>query len=164
MLPKIFNNWHPATYRPKSRFEERAQEQIKWYLNNGYSNEEIKDIIITEEEALNILEILGIDKNTAFYQFYIKFKSTCDEILELDEILEDYKNPFWADKYPVIQEKYLRISSIEGEGSYFYDKQTDELYDVDWKDMDDFMAGKLKPLFTSFYDFLEWYYSEEDEE
>jgi hypothetical protein len=56
----------------------------------------------------------------------------------------------------------LQISSIEGEGSYFYDKKTDAVYDVDWGDMDDFMAGRLKPIFTSFYDFLEWYYSEED--
>jgi hypothetical protein len=53
----------------------------------------------------------------------------------------------------------LQISSIEGEGSYFYDKKTDAVYDVDWGDMDDFMAGRLKPIFTSFYDFLEWYYS-----
>ena len=66
-------------------------------------------------------------------------------------------------KYPQIGKRYLQLSSIEGEYSYFYDKETDALYGVDWGEMDDFMAGKLKPLFTSFYDFLEWYYSEEDE-
>ncbi|WP_263834051.1 hypothetical protein [Sulfurospirillum oryzae] len=83
--------------------------------------------------------------------------------MNLKEIVEEYRHPFWGDKYPGIEQKYLRISSIEGEGSYFYDKETDAVYEVEWKDMDDFMAGKLQPLFTSFYDFLEWYYSEENE-
>jgi hypothetical protein len=41
------------------------------------------------------------------------------------------------------------ISSIEGESSYFYDKKIDAVYEVDWGEMDDFMAGRLKPIFTS---------------
>jgi hypothetical protein len=44
----------------------------------------------------------------------------------------------------------------------FYDKKIDAVYEVDWGEMDDFMAGRLKPIFSSFYDFLEWYYNEED--
>ena len=81
---------------------------------------------------------------------------------DLEEILQNYNQPFWGQKYPGIEQRYLQLSSIEGEYSYFYDKETDALYGVDWKDMDDFIAGKHTPLFTSFYDFLEWYYSEDE--
>jgi hypothetical protein len=61
----------------------------------------------------------------------------------------------------LLHKDYCLFSSILCSGSYFYDKKTDAVYDVDWGEMDDFMAGKLKPIFTSFYAFLEWYYSEE---
>jgi hypothetical protein len=44
-----------------------------------------------------------------------------DLLYDLDEIYEDYKQPFHADDYPNITDRYFRISSIEGESSYFYD-------------------------------------------
>jgi len=80
---------------------------------------------------------------------------TPELIYSLDEILEESKNRFWVPPPKKIEKRYLQLSSIEGEGSYFYDKETNALYDVDWQDMDDFITGKLKPLLTSFYDFLE---------
>ena len=116
------------------------------------------------------LKTIGLKKETTFYKYYHDFYDLPDsdncpgeELYGLKEILEDYKDPFWGEKYPGIEKKYLQFTSIEGEGSYFYDKQTDAVYDVDWNQMDDFMQGKLKPWFNSFYDFLEWYYSEADE-
>jgi hypothetical protein len=86
-----------------------------------------------------------------------------DELFTLDQIIENYENSFWADEYPNITDRYLQLSSIEGEGSYFYDKETDAVYSVDWSEMDDFMAGKLQPTWKSFYDFLEWYYGDNEE-
>jgi hypothetical protein len=111
---------------------------------------------------------MGVKKNTAFYEFFINyaeesFNEEADLLYGLDEIYEDYKNPFWADKYPNITDRYLQISSIEGEHSYFYDKETDAVYSVDWGEMDDLIAGKLEPQWKSFYDFLEWYYCEDEE-
>ncbi|MCP4969122.1 MAG: hypothetical protein GY932_00840 [Arcobacter sp.] len=171
MLPKLFDEWHPATYRPLNRSDKAIQDYFKRMIKQGVSQKFLDSEIITEKEAINILERLNINKNTAFYEFYITFKGIdsseqeeADLMYSLDEIYEDYKNPFWADKYPNIQEKYLQISSIEGHGSYFYDKKTDAVYDVHWGEMDDLITGKLKPWFTSFYDFLEWYYLEEDED
>ena len=171
MLPKCFEEWHPATLRPKSREEEEVQERFKRHLEQGISQKYLDDLIITKNEACNALNILKVSKNTTFYEFYSTFigidsseQEDAELIHSLDEIYANYKQPFWSDKYPNIQERYLRISSIEGQGSYFYDKETDALYDVHWSEMDDLMAGELEPLFTSFYDFLEWYYSEEDED
>ena len=166
MLPKSFQEWHTATYRPIDINENKAQSIIHSYSQDGDRNNYIYELIVTMNESIIVLNKMGINKTTAFYEFYSTFFSVdsseqeADLMYDLNEIYENYKQPFWADKYPNIQERYLQISSIEGEGSYFYDKQTDYLYDVAWKDMDDFINGKLKPLFISFYDFLEWYYSE----
>ena len=172
MLPKCFEEWHPATLRPIDINDDKSIRIINSYTNGGDRDSYIYELIITIYEAKKALDTMNIDKHTAFYEFYSTYicidsseQEDADLMYDLNEILEDYKNPFclW-DKYPSIGKRYLQLSSIEGEWSYFYDKETDALYGVDWGEMDDFMAGKLDPLFTSFYDFLEWYYSEEDED
>ncbi|CAB5499616.1 hypothetical protein [uncultured Gammaproteobacteria bacterium] len=164
MLPKCFEKW--IIFRPKTKEEE--EEDLKYYLGLGYTKEKYNSTINTRSEAIDILNELDVKNDAAFYEFYSMYtgidsseNEEVDLLYSLDEIYEDYKQPFHADNYPNITDRYLRISSIEGEGSYFYDKKTDAVYDVDWGEMDDFMAGKLKPIFTSFYAFLEWYYSEE---
>jgi len=93
-----------------------------------------------------------------------------EELFTLDEILENYQTQNWLnlfperialkEKYPNVIERYLQITSIEGGGSYFYDKKTDYIYDISWGEEENMIIGKFKPWFTSFYDFLEWYYSE----
>lgn len=164
MLPDIFKDW--IIYRPKT--EKEIKKDLKYYLELGYTEEEYNQTINSYDEAKNILDEMKARQNTAFYEFYITYsgidsseRENADLMYSLDEILENYKNSFWK-QYPQIEKRYLQLSSIEGEYSYFYDKETDALYGVDWGEMDDFVAGKLEPLFTSFYNFLEWYYSEED--
>jgi len=155
--------------RPHSRNSEEGIDRINKLKSINYSDMNIINTIISQEDANNTLRKLGIKEDTIFYEFYLNFGDEASayriELLySLGEIIENHKTPFWGDKYPGIEKRYLILSSIEGEYSYFYDKETDALYGVDWGEMDDFMAGKLDPLFTSFYDFLEWYYSEEDED
>ena len=156
MLPDVFKEW--ITYRPKSRNEPDVNELQSLFK------------ILTIYEAQEALSELSINNTSIFYEFYITYigidsseQENADLMFSLKEIYENYKNPFWENEYPNITERYLQLSSIEGEYSYFYDKKTDALYGVDWAEMDDFIAGKLKPLFTTFYDFLEWYYEEEIE-
>ncbi len=141
--------------------------EIGFYFDDEFDFEK-NEIILTQESREWFKENLGLKYlDSAFvdyFSFAIGGNGKGDELYGLEEILEDYKQPYWGDKYPGIQKRYLQLSSIEGEYSYFYDKETDALYGVDWGEMEDFINGKLKPLFTSFYDFLEWYYSEEEEE
>ena len=164
MLPKYFDKWHSGMKRPNSREREDIKKQLEESIESGRDIEDLKSLIITKKEAISILEKLEIRTDSIFYEFYLTFRSTGEELYELNDILEDYKNPFWQEQYPNIQDRYLRISSIEGEHSYFYDKETDAVYSVDWNQMDDLLSGKLKPQWKSFYDFLEWYYSEDEEE
>jgi hypothetical protein len=164
MLPKVFNEW--VSFRPLSRNEKKIQEEFGGRLASGQSQESLDKWIITKAEAINALNTLMINPNSVFYEFYSTYRSVDSSeregaklIYDLGEIFENSKNPFHS-KYPQIGKRYLQLSSIEGEYSYFYDKETDYLYGIDWNEMDDFFVkGKLKePLFTSFYDFLEWYY------
>jgi len=94
-----------------------------------------------------------------------------EELYTLDQILDSYNDPsFWWDEiedhikkqYPNASKRYLQFTSIEGGGSYFYDKETDNVYNVNWGEEESMVIGKLEPWFKSFYDFLEWYYSKED--
>ena len=144
--------------------------EIGFYFDDEFDYDK-NEVILSNESRKWFKNNLGImDLDSAFIDFYSFSVGGCgtrnnaDCLLTLEQIIENYKNPFWGDKYPNIEKRYLQLSSIEGEYSYFYDKETDALYGVDWGEMDDFMNGNLKPLFTSFYDFLEWYYGEEDED
>ncbi len=152
-----------------------SQKVINKILEDGfYFDDEFdfdkNDVVLTKESREWFRNELGLKNiDSAFVDFYSFCVGGCgsrtdaDCLYTLEEILEDYKNPFWEEQYPNIQDRYLRISSIEGEGSYFYDKETDAVYDVDWNQMDDLVSGKLKPQWKSFYDFLEWYYGKDEE-
>ena len=165
MLPKLFDNWHKNMLRPSKKTDYFSKEDLDDFIKQGIPKEYLDSISITLNEAEEILRKLGISSQSIFYEFYKKFKNTGSELYNLEEILENYQNPhpLYA-QYPQIGKRYLQISSAEGEHSYFYDKETDAVYSVDWSQLDDLNAGKLKPMFNSFYDFLEWYYSEEDED
>ena len=170
MLPQKLENY--MNEFPKNKSDEKYHLLLKEWGKAKFNQAYIDTFLATQEDRKKVLKELGIDDLNTFYYYYLNGYEDPENMQEefyseslygLEQILEDYKNPFWK-RYPQIGTRYLQLSSIEGEWSYFYDKETDALYGVDWGEMDDFMAGELDPLFTSFYDFLEWYYSEEDED
>ena len=137
------------------------------YFDDDFDFEK-NEVVLTNDSRIWFGTNLGIQNiNSAFIDYYAFAIGGCEGekscLFDLDAIFDAYENPFWGDQYPGIEKKYLQLSSIEGEYSYFYDKETDAMYGVDWDEMDDLIAGKLKPLVTSFYDFLEWYYTEDEE-
>lgn len=161
MLPNNVPTIRAIANRRTKEFLKEKEE----LLNVGYEDEQIDSMLMTVEDRKNALSEMGISNSSVFYEYYLNYvdevdKDATEGLYSLDEIYEDYEQPFWK-RYKEIEDRYLQLSSIEGEWSYFYDKQTDAVYGVDWGDMDDFIAGKLNPLFASFYDFLEWYYSDD---
>lgn len=144
------------------------KELKKKMLEQGvYSKEEIEDFF-NEKSDIGLpqrdLDNLGINKTTAFFEFYSEIgfppKGKGEELYTLDQIIENMERVFPSGEYPEIGKRYLQLTSIEGEGSYFYDKETDSVYDVDWGEEADMVSGKKEPWFNSFYDFLEWYYND----
>ena len=154
MLPSNVLRYLDKMERPENRNDSRVKDFETIFE------------ILTYDEAKKILEKIGIKSNTDFYDYYYNFlpsgahfKDDADLLYDLEEIYEDFLHPFWT-QYPEIGGRYLQISSIEGEYSYFYDKTTGAVYDVDWVDMDKFLKGDCEPRWKTFRDFLEWYYSD----
>ena len=133
-----------------------------------YGDDYVNSIIWTAEDAKGVLGDLGIQSTSALYSFYqnafeLPQAYRNEELFGLSQIRDDFNKPFWGDKYKNIQDKFLLISSTEGEHSYFYDKNADSVYGVGWEKMDELLDGTLDPLFSSFFDFFIWYFTGEDE-
>jgi len=149
---------------PKNKDNKTLVENIKEF-RGVYGDDYVDSIIWCQEDAKKVISHLGIDHHSTFSFFYLHafelpeaFRS--EELYGLSEIFEDFKDSFWEGRYTEINSRYIQLSSIEGEFSYFYDKKTDAVYGVDWIDMNSFIKGELPSLFPTFFIFLEWYFSE----
>lgn len=139
--------------------------EIGFYFDDEFNFDENK-VELTKESREWFRDNLGIENlESTIVEFYSFFSGGCglrdeaDPLFELQEVLDAYTNPFWGDVYPGIENRFLQLSSIEGEHSYFYDKNSDSVYSADWSQMSDLMNEKLTPIFSSFEEFLEWFFS-----
>lgn len=150
--------------RPVTRQDfESELEQAKIH---GYNVPDIdyERMIVSQEQAVAHLRRLGVLEGSLFFEIMSRYRAIPlgqgEELNTLEQIVENVNDYcVWDDDYPKFSEKYLELSSIEGEGSYFYDKATDAVYDVNWGDMPEFVGGRIPPTWISFKEFLEWYYS-----
>jgi len=146
--------------RPKCQAEFNEARQIirDQGLDIDFYN---KRKFLTQGDVGKILDTLKIRKDSSFHDFFLRdFDLPRGLGEELEAISVIAFNDYWSDEHPEIGKRYLQLTSIEGEGSYFYDKETDAVYDVNWGEEADMINGKKKPWFNSFYDFLEWYYGD----
>jgi hypothetical protein len=96
MLPKNINDWIVSNPRPINRYG----KEYKKIINNLFSScseQHLKDYMITSLESEKVLIEMGINPNTAFYEYYVAFISTdsseneeVDLLYDLDEIYEDF--------------------------------------------------------------------------
>lgn len=146
-------------YPKKSKDEEKSI-----LLKQGCSKAYVKE---TLREPSEKLAELGVSKGTTFYDFYSRAYfipiGQGEELNTLDGIIEHKESQFHEDDYPEIYDRFLQLSSIEGEGSYFYEIATDTVYDANWGEEEAMMSGTLDKKWPSFYSFLEWYYSPEED-
>ena len=106
------------------------------------------------------LNNLNINPKSSFFKYLMdnggfdNDNPELDEVYDIDEIYDNNINGnYWSDQFPKIEKSYLMISSIEGEGSYFYSIKEDAVYDVSWNEMKVLVEGKLDPRWVSFTDF-----------
>jgi hypothetical protein len=146
---------------PKNAFQFYISN-LKWCWEESYTKEQ-DAFIITDEDKQYFKEELGLlNLDSAFIDFYtvvaIPIVGKGSELHTLEKIIETSESSEYSDISGM--NNFLRLSSIEGEGSYFYNKATDQVFDVSWGEELDLVEGKLKPISSTFYDFLEWYYSD----
>ena len=124
------------------------------------------DFIVTEDDKSWFVNNLGVrNKESAFSYFYsivaIPIIGDGPELLPLESIMENSEHNLSDSDIPAaIGKRYLRITSFEGGGGFYFDTETDEVFDVDWGSESDLVNRKLNPKATSFYEFLEQYYGE----
>ncbi len=142
-----------------------SQEETKALLRKQGCSEAYIEKVFTPPE--NKLEYLGVAEGCAFYEFYTNIgfipMGQGDELHSLDEIINEKESQFHEDEYPGIYDRFLQISSIEGEGSYFYDIELGLVYDANWGEENSMIEGTLEKKWPGFYEFLEWYYSDTDD-
>lgn len=147
--------------------QEDFDRELNLAKSKGYKlpSIDLSVMVVTQEQAIFALDKLNIDSRTDFYRAMKEFRGfplgKGSELHTLDQIIESVKIAYWDSEYSGFSNRFLELSSIEGEGSYFYEIDTGSIYDVNWNEMDNFVSGKIKPLWLNFGSFLDWYYSEE---
>jgi hypothetical protein len=120
------------------------------------------------EKFINIFNIKKCD--SAFVTFYAAtpfpiMNNDGPELSSLDDVIENSSSEYYTDLFlniPNIKKlfgkQYFILTSGEGEYFFFYDSETDGVYDTD-----DFILTKPNqpipaPKWATFYDFIESYY------
>ena len=105
--------------------------------------------IYTKEQAEKKLTDLGVSNNSLFYEVFCNYRffpsGNGEELHNLHSIEGEYDG-------------FLQLSSPEGEGSYFYSIESDEVFDVEWGEEEELITNQLEPKWASFSEFLIWYY------
>ena len=144
---------------------EKLRSSLNFCFDDAYDSEKEIFTLASTGHKNYYSENLGLKNiDSSFISFYavVAFPplGRGEELYTIDSIFEENNPDDKDENLPgEIGERYLRFTSIEGEGSYYYDVETDAVYDVSWGEEEDMVSGDKAPWFTSFYDFLEWYYS-----
>ena len=124
----------------------------------------------TNPDAVNeALVELGVPLDSEFAEFFREYVITffisdtsdeqlCDLLSPSKQILlgTEFAHEVWE-----LPENFICFTSCQGEGCYLYDRDTGAVWDFDLADREDFIAGRQKPAWNSFFEFMNWYLGEE---
>lgn len=134
-----------------------------------------------DEKIRKILAELGIPLECELAELYLQYDpgvflsdSSYEQLVDvLVKFADGFEpTPFDALETPVgmatnfirevwgLPDNLICLTTCEGEGGYLYDSVSEAIYDFGLDERDDFIAGKLAPLWKSFYEFLDWYLSD----
>ncbi len=135
-------------------------------------NHDLSDFGQDNADALRDLDRLCIQAGTGFHMLYAgggffpNGRNRPVALLSLSDLVQDQKTGHGlygmeeADRTPELLKRYLTITSIEGGGSWFYDIETDCVFDCDWGDEYGMIDGTLEPVFNTSFEFVNWLYAE----
>lgn len=116
-----------------------------------------------EEASRKILDDLGININSEFYELYSQyFLYHLNSDVGVSDIVDVYQtNGFqyqrvMAHKNWCLPKNYILFTTGEGEGGYLYNTEDEKVYDFDLGQQEALLRGEL-PHWDSFYDFMIWY-------
>ncbi|WP_208458861.1 hypothetical protein [Burkholderia sp. BCC0322] len=111
---------------------------------------------------------MGIDISSDFSQFYLHvedgptFTSKNGEIYQICWFLNnsDYDIRLRMTREVLnVPEPYIPLDSFSGERGYFYNTETDEVFDLGLGgSLKRFMGGGINPRWNNFNEFIEWFF------
>ncbi len=137
-------------------------EKIKEYLREESLYDETEDV-----NYQKVIEDLNIDQNSAFADFNkhtnaVTFSGKGNDLYNVcwfainSSYYDQVKNMKIALKLP---EEYIPLDSFEGEGAYFYNRNTGQVFELELGHKNvGFQNGMLRPQWEDFNSFLEWYF------
>ncbi len=162
MLPDSVSEKLHRELRPANIAEfEKEMLQAK---QKGYRVPEIDfgARVHVQEQAEAALQKLGVSSKSLFFYVHSQYRffprGAGEELLELTAIVDIANSGYWEEEFPAFSKRFLQLSSIEGEGSYFIEISTGHVFDVLWGEMEELVSGHLKPKWQSYECFLVWYY------
>lgn len=117
-------------------------------------------------QAQEILIDFGVKVDTDFYELYTKYfltaldsrSGTSTVVDVLDRFPAEYAHEEWG-----IPKNYLLFTTGEGDGGYLYNTEDNTVWDFDLGQQQALHNGTL-PHWNSFYEFMEWYLTIEEED
>lgn len=120
-----------------------------------------------KESTENILLEYGVKKDSGFFKLYTKYflrflnsRSGAGEIV--DPLPPQGFSAKMAHDYWDVPNNYILFSTGEGEGGYLYNIENDSVWDFQIGQLQQLADGTL-PHWDSFYDFMIWYLSDEED-
>lgn len=121
---------------------------------------------IDKENAIKVLEQLGLNPSTEVYEYYSQIYGgniinprAIDEMIDIaDEVIFDTLD-YIRDRYEISSD-FIPLTSDQAEGMFLFNVKDHKIYDFDLACYEDFING-TNPRWGSFYDFLLWYITPE---
>lgn len=145
----------------------KISEQVLRLLRDRKALDSGKELKVTEDDILWFQRTLGVrPTDLSFIYFYTNVTippiGNGDELHTLESIIEEKEEEYHEEECPGLYERFLQLSSIEGEGSYFFEIETGKVYDANWGEEHIMMEGTLSKCWKCFAAFLDWYYINRD--
>ena len=147
----------------------KPKERVDYLMLQQRFNAVAKDDIKTQKKKS--LDILGIKKDSEFYEFYSNYIVLSLEGRKHTSELFDCFPPFdylassieFGHEVWKLPKNYLLFSSGEGEGGYLYNKNDGSVWDFNLGNQELLGTNQLKH-WDSFYEFLIWYLTVDEDE
>ncbi len=133
-----------------------APKLKEWLISNG-TEDYLSSVRNNNAETREHLKILFVEEDSELGKFYLNYGSYCVRgWYELNEIEEIGNWTEYARDELGVSSEFLALTSIEGQGITLLNRNTGEVYDIEYGQFEDLKEGKIEPIATSFNGFLEW--------
>ncbi|MGE8352185.1 MAG: SMI1/KNR4 family protein [Pseudomonas protegens] len=123
-------------------------------------------------EVTRALAALGIALDSEFAQIYLTCHPADFESRANYEVLMDIAEPTeeilmgteFIHEVWELPHNFVAFTSLQGQGGYLLDKDSGGVWDFDLGDREAFVAGRIPARWASFFEFIHWLLTAEDED